>query len=202
MKIFCIGRNYSEHILELKNETPDEPVVFMKPPSALLVQNKPFYIPEFTNEVHHEIELVIKICKNGKLIQPQFASRYFKEIALGIDFTARDLQSKLKKKGLPWELAKAFDKSAPISEFVTVKSLGKGPIDFRLEKNGRTVQSGDHSQMIHSFSQLIVFISKFFTLQMGDLIYTGTPAGVGPVKVGDQLEGFLKEKSMLNCEIK
>ncbi|TVQ51707.1 MAG: FAA hydrolase family protein, partial [Saprospirales bacterium] len=183
MKIFCIGRNYSEHIKELKNEVPDEPVVFMKPPGALLVQNKPFYFPEFTKEIHYEAELVIRICKNGKHIQPQFASRYYREVALGIDLTARDIQTKLKNKGLPWELAKAFDKSAPISEFIPIKGLDH-PLTFSLNKNGQQVQNGDSSMMMHSFEYLIVYLSRFWTLQIGDLIFTGTPAGVGPITVG------------------
>ncbi len=202
MKIFCIGRNYSDHIRELSNEKPSAPVVFMKPPSALLVQNKPFYIPDFSSEIHHELELVIKICKNGKRIEPAFASRYFKEIALGIDFTARDLQSELKKKGLPWELAKAFDKSAPLSDFIPLAPFKDGAIHFRLDKNGQTVQSGNHREMIYSFEELIVFISQYFTLQMGDMIFTGTPAGVGPVKIGDCLEAYIEDRKMMDFDIK
>ena len=202
MKIFCIGRNYSDHIRELSNEKPSAPVVFMKPPSALLVQNKPFYIPDFSSEIHHELELVIKICKNGKRIEPAFASRYFKEIALGIDFTARDLQSELKKKGLPWELAKAFDKSAPLSDFIPLAPFKERDIHFRLDKNGKTVQSGNHREMIYSFEELIVFISQYFTLQMGDMIFTGTPAGVGPVKIGDCLEAYIEDRKMMDFDIK
>lgn len=201
MKIFCIGRNYSEHIKELKNEVPDEPIVFMKPPGALLVQNKPFYFPDFTKEIHYEAELVIRICKNGKQIEPHFASRYFKEVAFGIDFTARDLQSKLKSKGLPWELAKAFDKSAPISEFIPIESLQQ-PIAFSLKKNGQIVQRGDSSMMMHTFDDLIVFLSKYWILQKGDMIFTGTPAGVGPINIGDRLEGFIEDRLMMSCQIK
>jgi len=201
MKIFCIGRNYSEHIKELNNEVPDEPVVFMKPPGALLVQNKPFYFPEFTKEIHYEAELVIRICKNGKHIQPQFASRYYREVALGIDLTARDIQTKLKNKGLPWELAKAFDKSAPISEFIPIKGLDH-PLAFSLNKNGQQVQKGDSSMLMHSFEDLIVYLSKFWTLQIGDMIFTGTPAGVGPITVGDTFEGFIQNRLMLSCEIR
>ncbi len=201
MKIFCIGRNYSEHIKELNNEVPDEPVVFMKPPGALLVQNKPFYFPEFTKEIHYEAELVIRICKNGKHIQPQFASRYYREVALGIDLTARDIQTKLKSKGLPWELAKAFDKSAPISEFIPIKGLDH-PLTFSLNKNGQQVQNGDSSMMMHSFEYLIVYLSRFWTLQIGDMIFTGTPAGVGPITVGDTFEGFIQDRLMLSCEIR
>lgn len=201
MKIFCIGRNYSEHIKELKNEVPDEPIVFMKPPGALLVQNKPFYFPDFTKEIHYEAELVIRICKNGKQIEPHFASRYFKEVAFGIDFTARDLQSKLKSKGLPWELAKSFDKSAPISEFIPIESLQQ-PIAFSLKKNGQIVQRGDSSMMMHTFDNLIVFLSKYWILQKGDMIFTGTPAGVGPINIGDRLEGFIEDRLMMSCQIK
>lgn len=201
MKIFCIGRNYSEHIKELNNEVPDEPVVFMKPPGALLVQNKPFYFPDFTNEIHYEAELVIRICKNGKHIQPQFASRYYKEIALGIDLTARDIQNQLKSKGLPWEKAKAFDKSAPISDFIPIDGL-KQPISFSLNKNGQSVQQGDTSLMMHSFDDLIVYLSRFWTLQIGDMIFTGTPAGVGPIQVGDLFEGFIEDRLMLSCEVR
>lgn len=201
MKIFCIGRNYADHARELNNPVPDKPVVFMKPPGALLVNDKPFYHPDFTDEIHYELELVIKICKNGKHIQPEFASRYYDKVALGIDFTARDVQSELKSKGLPWELAKAFDHSAPIGKFVPISRLG-GKMDFHLEKNGKIVQSGNPEDMIHTFEELIVFISRYFTLQMNDMIFTGTPAGVGKIARGDQLTGFLNGKVMLNCEVR
>lgn len=202
MKIFCIGRNYAAHAQELNNPVPEDPVVFMKPPSALLVNNKPFYFPDFSEEIHYELELVIKICKNGKHVDKQFAHRYFDQVALGIDFTARDLQSDLKKKGLPWELAKAFDGSAPISKFVPIDDLPVEQMNFHLEKNGEIVQQGNPKQMIHSFEELIVFISRFFTLQMNDLIFTGTPSGVGPVKVGDQLVGYFQDEELLKCEVR
>lgn len=202
MKIFCIGRNYAAHAHELNNPVPEDPVVFMKPPSALLVNNKPFYFPDFTEEIHYELELVIKICKNGKHVDKQFAHRYFDQVALGIDFTARDLQSDLKRKGLPWELAKGFDGSAPISRFVPIDDLPVEQMNFHLEKNGEIVQQGNPKQMIHSFEELIVFISRFFTLQMNDLIFTGTPAGVGPVNVGDQLVGYLQDEELLKCEVR
>ncbi|TVR88582.1 MAG: FAA hydrolase family protein [Saprospirales bacterium] len=202
MKIFCIGRNYVDHARELGNEVPDEPVVFMKPPGSLLVNGKPFYYPDFSSDIHYESELVIKICKNGRHIDPAFASRYYDKVALGIDLTARDLQKELKKKGLPWELAKAFHHSAPISKFIPISSLEEGPINFHLEKNGEVVQRGNTEQMIHSFENLIVFLSRYFTLQMNDLIFTGTPAGVGPIAVGDHFRGYLNGKPMLNCQVR
>ncbi len=195
MKIICIGRNYIDHAKELKNPVPEEPVVFMKPPSALLVNNKPFYIPEFSQEVHYEVEIVIKIAKNGRHVQAEFADNYFQEVALGIDFTARDWQSKLKSKGHPWEIAKGFDHSAVISSFISVEQLNKQAIPFYLKKNGETVQQGNTKDMIFSIKDIIVYVSQFFKLQMGDLIYTGTPAGVGPVAIGDHLEGFLELKT-------
>lgn len=201
MKIFCIGRNYAEHAAELNNPVPEEPVVFMKPPGSLLVNDKPFYHPSFTSEIHYEVELVIRICKNGKHIQPEFASRYYDKVAVGIDFTARDLQSKLKSRGLPWELAKAFDHSAPISKFVPISKLD-GKLEFSLEKNGEIVQQGNPANMIHSFEDLIVFLSRYFTLQMNDMIFTGTPAGVGKIEIGDQFKAFLNDRQMLNCEIR
>ncbi len=206
MKIICIGRNYVDHAKELNNPVPEEPVVFMKPPSALLVNNKPLYYPEFTKDLHFEVELVLKIGKNGRHVQPEFASRYYPELGLGIDFTARDLQSALKSKGHPWEVAKGFDGAAVISDFLTVEQLNREAIAFELRKNGAVVQSGNSKDMIFSFDDIIVYVSKFFKLQMGDLIFTGTPAGVGPVKIGDQLEGFLHTKTevvpMFSCEIR
>lgn len=204
MKIICIGRNYVEHAEELNNEVPAEPIFFMKPDTALLRNNDPFYIPDWTNEVHHEIELVLKIKKLGKNIEKRFAHRYYDEIGLGIDFTARDVQSKLKEKGLPWEKAKAFDSSAviggtflPLSIFPDSES-----INFNLKLNGKNVQEGDSRLMIFGFDELIVHISKYVTLKIGDLIYTGTPAGVGKVNIGDRLEGFLEDKKVLDFEIK
>jgi len=203
MKIFCIGRNYGLHAKELGNAIPENPVVFSKPDTALLKNGEPFYLPDFSNDVHHEVELVIKISKVGKNIQEQFARNYFTEIGLGVDFTARDLQTHLKEKGLPWELAKAFDNSAPLGDFISVadrKELNN--IAFGLQKNGTWVQQGNAADMIFSFEKIIAFVSTYFTLKVGDLIYTGTPAGVGPVKIGDVLEGFLEGKSALKFEVK
>ena len=204
MKIICIGRNYVAHIQELKNEIPEEPVIFLKPDSALLRNNDPFYIPDWTQEVHYEIELVIKINRIGKGIEKKFAHRYFDEIGLGIDFTARDIQNKLKAKGLPWEKAKAFDKAAvlfntfiPISDFANSKA-----ISFKLDINGRQVQDGNSELMMFGFEDLISNVAKYFTLKMGDLIYTGTPAGVGAVQIGDHLEGYLDDRKLLDFMIK
>ena len=202
MKILCVGRNYSEHAKELGNEVPENPVIFSKPDTALLKNGEDFFHPDFSNDIHHEVELVIKISKMGKKIQPKFARNYFNEIGLGIDFTARDMQSKLKEKGLPWELAKAFDGSAPIGEFIQVEGIDLSNINFSLKKNGEVVQQGNTSQMIFRFEDIISFVSQYFTLKVGDLIYTGTPAGVGKVNVGDQLEGFIEDKPMLMCNIK
>jgi acylpyruvate hydrolase len=202
MKIFCVGRNYSEHAKELGNAVPENPVIFSKPDTALLKDGEVFYIPDFSNDIHHEVELVIRISKMGKKIQEKFARNYYHEIGIGIDFTARDLQSKLKEKGLPWELAKAFDGSAPIGEFISVDGLDLNDIDFTLKKNNHIVQQGNTAQMIFSFDKIISFVSQYFTLKVGDLIYTGTPAGVGQVNIGDKLEGFIGKKSMLTCEVK
>jgi 2-keto-4-pentenoate hydratase/2-oxohepta-3-ene-1,7-dioic acid hydratase in catechol pathway len=204
MKILCIGRNYAEHIAELKNETPDEPVIFAKPDTALLQRNQPFFYPDFSQDIHHEIELVLRICKNGKNIEPQFASNYFDAIGLGIDFTARDLQSKAKAKGLPWELAKGFDGSAPLS--ATFKPVAEfadlGNINFRLEVNGEVRQKGNSGMMLHDFAAQIAYISRFITLKMGDLIFTGTPSGVGPVQIGDRLEGYIEDEKLLDVAVK
>lgn len=206
MKIICIGRNYVDHAKELNNPVPDRPVVFMKPPSALLVNDKPLYYPDFTRELHYEVELVLKICKNGRHVQPEFAEDYFQEMALGIDFTARDLQNDLKSKGQPWELAKGFDGSAALSGFVPLHKLNRHSIGFSLRKNGKVVQKGNSRDMIFSFTDIIVFVSQYIKLQMGDLIFTGTPAGVGPVKIGDQLQGSLEGKDqvfdLLSCAIR
>ncbi len=204
MKIICIGRNYVAHARELNNEVPDEPVFFMKPDSALLRNNQPFYIPDWTNEVHHEIELVLKISRLGKNIEKRFAHRYFDEIGLGIDFTARDVQAELKKKGLPWEKAKAFDQSAVLSrEFIPVENIPDlKKINFRLNVNGETVQDGNSGLMIFDFDDIVAHISKFVTLKIGDLIYTGTPAGVGPVKISDRLEGYLADEKLFDFVIK
>jgi 2-keto-4-pentenoate hydratase/2-oxohepta-3-ene-1,7-dioic acid hydratase in catechol pathway len=203
MKILCIGRNYADHIAELKNETPEEPVIFSKPDTAILKDNAPFYLPSFTQEVHHEVEILLKICKDGKHIEPEFAHKYYDQIGLGIDFTARDLQNKLKTKGLPWELAKAFDGSAVISNFFPKEQFGDiYHLDFSLNINGELKQKGNTEQMIHTFDNIISFISKFFTLRKGDVIFTGTPKGVSAVKTGDKLEGFIKEQKMFEFEIK
>lgn len=203
MKIICIGRNYAEHIEELKNERPSEPVIFMKPDTALLLKNRPFYLPNFDSQVHHEIELVVRINHLGKNISAQFAPRYYSEIGLGVDFTARDLQDRLKQKGLPWEKAKAFDASAPLSEeFIPANELDLTNIDFRLEVNGEVRQRGNSAMMLYPINELIEHISKFFTLKIGDLIYTGTPAGVGPVQIGDRLQGFIGEKKLLDFLVK
>lgn len=207
MKIICIGRNYSEHARELNNPVPEQPVVFHKPASALLVNDKPLYYPEFTKDLHHELEIVLKIGKNGKYVQPEFADQYYSEIGLGIDFTARDLQAELKKKGHPWEIAKGFDGAAVLGRFVPITEIPDlGAIAFELRKNGTVVQQGNTRDLLFSFSEIIVYVSQFFKLQMGDLIFTGTPAGVGPVEIGDILEGFLTTNSgstkLLHCEIK
>ncbi|HLK97521.1 MAG TPA: fumarylacetoacetate hydrolase family protein [Hymenobacter sp.] len=204
MKILCIGRNYAEHIAELQNETPDAPVIFTKPDTALLQRNQPFFLPDFSQDIHHEIELVLRICKNGKNIEEKFAHTYFDGIGLGIDFTARDLQSKLKSKGLPWELAKGFDGSAPLSqEFKPVTDFADlKNINFRLEVNGEVRQQGNSGFMLHPFGAVISYISRFITLKMGDLIFTGTPSGVGPVRLGDQLTGYIEDQQMLELAIK
>lgn len=203
MKIICIGRNYSEHAKELKNEIPDKPVIFLKPQTALLKDNKPFYYPEWTSDLHYEAELVLKVSKQGKYIDEKFAHKYFDEVSVGIDFTARDLQSAQKAKGLPWEIAKGFDGSAVIGPFKKLGDLGKTDgINFSLNLNGNTVQKGNTDNMLFNFSKIIAYASQFFTLQIGDLIYTGTPEGVGPVKIGDRLEGFLEGDKVFDFEIK
>lgn len=203
MKIICIGRNYAAHIEELKNEKPGQPVVFLKPDTALIKGEAPFYYPDFSTNIHHEIELVLKISKEGKYIQPQFAHRYFEEIGLGIDFTARDLQDQCKAKGLPWEIAKAFNGSAPIGNFKPVSEFSDlKNIDFHLEINGEVKQKGNTSLMLFDFATIISYVSQFFTLKKGDLIYTGTPAGVGPVQTGDKLIGFIGNEKMLHVEVK
>ncbi len=201
MKIICIGRNYAEHAKEMKAETPTEPVFFMKPDTALLKEEE-FYYPEFTKDLHHEIELVVKISKAGKHIEEQFAHKYYEEIGLGIDFTARDIQAKCKEKGLPWEKAKAFDNSAPIGKFVSKTKFDLNNISFELKLNGQSKQIGNSNQMIFSIDKIISHISKFVSLKVGDLIYTGTPEGVGPVKIGDHLEGFVNGENFLQLNIK
>jgi len=204
MKIICIGRNYVEHARELNNPLPEKPVFFLKPDTALVIRNRPFYYPDFSTEIHYETELVLKICKVGKSIPEKFAHDYYDQIGLGFDFTARDLQQKCKEKGLPWEIAKGFDYSAPISqEFIPIESIPDlKNISFHLELNGNKVQEGNSGEMIFSFEKIIAYVSKFMTLHTGDLIFTGTPAGVGPVKIGDKLEAFLEDKLLLTCCIK
>jgi 2-keto-4-pentenoate hydratase/2-oxohepta-3-ene-1,7-dioic acid hydratase in catechol pathway len=203
MKIFCIGRNYALHAKELGNAIPESPVVFMKPVTALLKNNMPFFYPEFSQSIEFEAELVLKIAKNGKHIQAKFARDYYDEITVGIDFTARDLQSKLKEKGLPWELAKAFDQSAVLGEFTSIKALDtQDAIAFSLKKNGSNVQEGNSKDVLFKFDELICFISQYFTLQTGDLIYTGTPEGVGKIAIGEKYEGFMEGKKVFECEIK
>jgi 2-keto-4-pentenoate hydratase/2-oxohepta-3-ene-1,7-dioic acid hydratase in catechol pathway len=203
MKIICIGRNYVDHIKELNNAIPTSPVFFLKPDTALLIRNRPFYYPDFSEEIHYEAELVLKICKVGKYIQKQFAHTYYEEIGIGLDLTARDLQDAAKQKGLPWAISKGFDQSAPISRFLP-KSLFPDPanIRFHLELNGKTVQEGNSSLMLYPFDDIIMHISKYMTLRRGDLIFTGTPAGVGPVKIGDQLVAFLENEKLLSCQIR
>jgi len=203
MKIICIGRNYAEHAKELNNAIPTEPVFFMKPDTALLKDGEPFYYPDFTKDLHHEIEIVLKINKVGKHIEPQFAHKYYEEIGLGIDFTARDLQTIAKEKGLPWEKAKAFDGSAPLGKFVNKSTLGNlADLNFELKINGQSRQVGTTKDLLFSFDAIISFVSKFVTLKVGDLIYTGTPSGVGPVNIGDKLQGYLKDDLFLEFEVK
>jgi len=201
MKIICIGRNYAEHAKEMKSDLPTEPVFFMKPDTALL-KEEDFYYPDFTQDLHHEIELVIKISKVGKHIEEQFAHKYYEEIGLGIDFTARDIQTKCKEKGLPWEKAKSFDNSAPIGKFISKQELDFKSIQFELQVNGITKQKGSSVDLIFSFDQIVSYVSRFVTLKTGDLIYSGTPEGVGAVKIGDKLEGFLNGESFLHLEVK
>lgn len=202
MKIICIGRNYAEHAKEMNSAVPTEPVFFMKPDTALLKEGD-FYIPEFTKDLHHEIEIVLKICKVGKYIEEQFAHKYYDEIGLGIDFTARDIQAKCKEKGLPWEKAKAFDNSAPLGKMVKKEELGDlNNIQFELKINGESRQIGNSKDLIFSFDKVISYVSQFVTLKQGDLIYTGTPEGVGPVKMGDKMEGFINGVSFLTLNVK
>jgi acylpyruvate hydrolase len=203
MKILCIGRNYEDHAKELKNPLPPEPIIFSKPDSALLRNNDPFFLPDFANSFHHEVEIVVRINHLGKNIEEKFAHRYYDEIGLGIDFTARDLQDELRSKGLPWEKCKAFDSSAVISKFVRKdKFLDINNLNFHLEVNGEIRQQGNTSDMIFNIDQIILHVSKYFTLKIGDYIFTGTPAGVGPVKIGDRLRGFLEGENFLDFQVK
>lgn len=203
MKIICVGRNYSEHAKELNNDVPTEPVLFMKPKSALLLPDKPMYYPEFTDDLHYECEVVLRICKNGKYIQDKFARKYYDGLSVGIDFTARDLQRRQQQRSLPWEIAKAFDSSAAVGNFIPVTDdMRMNDLPFKLDINGHTVQNGNTKDMIFSFDKIIAYASQFFTLNIGDLIFTGTPAGVGAVNVNDRLEGYLQEQKLLDVEIK
>jgi len=203
MKIICIGRNYANHIVELQNERPIEPVIFMKPDSAVLLKQHPFVIPEFSNDIHHEIELIVRINKVGKYIDTKFAHKYYDEISVGIDFTARDLQNELKTKGLPWEKAKSFDGSAVIGEFLPKKQFNSlENITFELTNNNITVQKGNVSHMLWKIDELISYVSQYFTLKIGDIIFTGTPEGVAAVKSEDVLEGFLENNKLFSIKIK
>ncbi|MBU2912495.1 MULTISPECIES: fumarylacetoacetate hydrolase family protein [Reichenbachiella] len=202
MKILAIGRNYVEHIQELNNEKPDEPVVFSKPDSALLRNNDAFYYPDFTKDIHHEVEVVIRISKVGKNIEEKFAHKYYDQFAIGIDFTARDLQTKLKSKGLPWDIAKGFNGSAPISEFRSVEGYDLNNLNFGLKIDGKSVQQGNTSLMMFDVDFIIAYVSQFFTLKKGDLIFTGTPKGVGPIQIGNRLEAYLEDEKVMDFEIK
>lgn len=203
MKIICIGRNYTKHIEELQNERPEEPVVFIKPDSAILLKQHPFVIPEFSNDIHHEIEIIVKINKVGKYIEPKFAHKYYDEISVGIDFTARDLQQKLKDKGLPWEKAKAFDGSAVIGDFLSRKIFSSSEsLNFELTNNGKTVQKGNSSHMLWKIDEIISYVSQYFTLKIGDIIFTGTPEGVAAVQPNDILEGYLENKKLFRIQVK
>jgi 2-keto-4-pentenoate hydratase/2-oxohepta-3-ene-1,7-dioic acid hydratase in catechol pathway len=203
MKIICIGRNYAEHIAELENEKPTDPVIFLKPDTAILVKKQPFFIPDFSNDIHYEVEVLVKINKVGKYIDRKFAHKYYNEIGLGIDFTARDLQASLKEKGLPWEKAKAFDGSAVIGDWIPVEQIKDvNAIEFSLKKNENIVQIGNTSLMLWKIDELIEFISKYFTLKIGDVIFTGTPAGVGKVEPNDRLAGYIEDKQMFSITVK
>jgi acylpyruvate hydrolase len=203
MKIIAIGRNYAEHAKELNNPVPGVPVIFMKPDTALLKDNRPFYHPDFSTDIHHEIEIVLKVGKEGKHVNEKFAGNYFDEIALGIDFTARDIQQRHKEKGLPWELAKGFDNSAPVSNFLPKSQFADiHNLNFKLDVNGQNRQQGNTSNMLFSFEYIISFVSQYITLKKGDLIFTGTPQGVAKVNVGDRLEGYLEDQKLLDFYVK
>ncbi len=203
MKIFCVGRNYADHAKELGNAVPEEPVIFMKPKSALLQSNAPFFYPEFSNELHYEVELVLHICKNGKYIPERQANKFYNKLSVGIDFTARDIQAELKKKGLPWEKAKAWDNSAVVGKWIDITpDNSKNPINFSLLNNTEIVQVGNSKDMIFSFDFIVSHISNYFSLNIGDLVFTGTPAGVGECVVGDKLEGYLEKDKMFEVDIK
>ncbi|GAB4046697.1 fumarylacetoacetate hydrolase family protein [Spirosoma litoris] len=203
MKIICVGRNYADHVKELNNEQPEDPVIFMKPETAIPLKNEPFFYPDFSSDVHHEVEILVKINRVGKNIDEKFAHKYYDEIGIGIDFTARDLQSKLKAKGLPWELAKGFNGSAPISGFVPKTDFPDlQNLNFHLDINGETRQTGNTNLMMFKIDYLISFVSRYFLLQQGDIIFTGTPKGVGPVQIGDRLTAYIEDKPMLTFDVK
>jgi len=203
MKVIAIGRNYAAHAKELNNPLPTSPVIFLKPDTAVLKDNKPFYIPEFSSDIHYELEVVLKVCKEGKHIAEKFAANYFDEVGLGIDFTARDIQNIHKEKGLPWELAKAFDNSAAISHFIPKSNIPDlSDLQFELKINGETRQNGNTKNILFSFEKIIAFVSQYITLKKGDLIFTGTPEGVGQVHQGDKLEAWIGEEQFLNFDIK
>lgn len=203
MKIIGIGRNYASHAKELGNEVPSDPVVFMMPETALLKKNAPFYYPPFSKDIHHEVELVIRICREGTNIQEKFARKYYDQIGLGIDFTARDLQTVAREKGLPWDISKGFNHSAPISELTSIDNYPDlSNINFHLDINGQRVQTGNTKDMLFSFDAIVAYVSHFIFLKKGDLIYTGTPQGVGPVQIGDKLEGYIENKKFTDFEIK
>jgi 2-keto-4-pentenoate hydratase/2-oxohepta-3-ene-1,7-dioic acid hydratase in catechol pathway len=203
MKIICIGRNYIDHAKELNNPVPEKPVFFMKPDTALLLKHNPFFYPDFSRDVHYETELVIKINRNGKHIEERFAHKYYNEIGIGIDFTARDLQAEAKKKGLPWEIAKAFDQSAPLGRFLPKEQFGAmDNIHFSLKINGELKQQGNSKDMIFTFDRIIAYVSRFVTLRTGDLIFTGTPKGVGSVKINDHFEAFIEDEKLLEFNVK
>lgn len=203
MKIICIGRNYTEHIEELANEKPTEPVVFLKPDTAILLKKQPFFIPDFSDDVHHEVEVLVKIDRIGKYIDPKFSHKYYNQIGLGIDFTARDLQAKLKAKGLPWEKAKSFDGAAVVGNWVDkTKFESMDRLNFHLEKNGEKVQVGNTANMLWKIDEIIAYVSQYFTLKIGDIIFTGTPSGVGRVTANDNLDGFLEEEKLFSIRVK
>lgn len=203
MKIICVGRNYAEHAKELSNDVPAKPVIFMKPKSAMLLPGKPFYYPEFTDNIHYECELVFRICKNGKYVQEKFAHKYYDAVTVGLDLTARDLQQELKSKGLPWELAKAFDGSAIVGDFIPITpDFSINDLQFELHKNGQRVQVGYAKDMIYPIDEIIEFVTNYISVNIGDLVFTGTPAGVGPITVYDKLEGYLGGEKLLHADIR
>lgn len=203
MKIICIGRNYVDHAKELNNPVPSKPVFFMKPDTALIQKRNPFFYPEFSSDIHYEVELVLKISRNGRHIEEKFANKYYDQIGIGIDLTARDLQNECKKKGLPWEIAKAFDNSAPLGEFLPISDFSNmNDINFSLKINDEIRQQGNSGDMIFSFDKIISYLSQFVTLKIGDLIFTGTPVGVGPIKIEDRFEAFIEDNKLLEFKIK